>query len=67
MPALLLENIILSEVSQTDRYHTILLTCRISKKSTNELIYKTERVTDRKQTNGYQRERQWGGMLGVWN
>ena len=46
MPALLLENIILSEVSQRDRYHTILLTCRISKKSTNELIYKTERVKD---------------------
>ena len=46
MPALLLENIILSEVSQRDRYHTILLTCRISKKSTNELIYKTERLTN---------------------
>ena len=39
-----LEIIILSEVSQTekDKYHMISLICRIFKKDTNELIYKTE-------------------------
>ena len=39
-----LEIIILSEVSQTktDKYHMILLICRIFKNDTNELIYKTE-------------------------
>ena len=39
-----LEMIILSEVSQTkkDKYYVILLICVISKKATNELIYKTE-------------------------
>ena len=43
-----LEIVILSEVSQTekDKYHIISLICRIFKKGTNELIYKTERVTD---------------------
>ena len=48
MPALFLENIILSEVSQRDKYGMILLTCGISKKkkSTNEHIYKTERLTN---------------------
>ena len=39
-----LEMVILSEVSQTekDKYHMISLKCRILKKGTNELIYKTE-------------------------
>ena len=39
-----LEIITLSEVSQTkkDKYYVILLICVISKKATNELIYKTE-------------------------
>ena len=39
-----LENIILSEVSQAekDKYHMILLICRIPKNDTNKLIYKTE-------------------------
>ena len=39
-----LEIVILSEVSQTekDKYHMISLKCRISKKGTNELIYKTK-------------------------
>ena len=35
-----LEIIILSEVSQTDKYY--ILICRISKNKTNELPYKTE-------------------------
>ena len=35
-----LEIIILSEVSQTDKYY--ILTCSISKNKTNELPYKTE-------------------------
>ena len=39
-----LEIVILSEVSQTekDKYHMISLKCRILKKGTNELIYKTK-------------------------
>ena len=39
-----LEIITLSEVSQTekDKYHMILLICRIFKNDTNELVYKTE-------------------------
>ena len=39
-----LEILILSEVSHTDtdKYHTISLICRIKEKDTNELIYKTE-------------------------
>ena len=39
-----LEIVILSEVSQTekDKYHMISLKCRILKKVTNELIYKTK-------------------------
>ena len=43
-----LEIVILSEVSQTekDKYHMILLTCGILKKGTNEVIHRTERVTD---------------------
>ena len=45
-----LEIIILNEVSQTekDKYLVILLICRIlkKKKDTNEVIYKTERLTD---------------------
>ena len=41
------EIVILSEVSQTekDKYHMISLICGIFKKGTNELIYKTKRVT----------------------
>ena len=40
--------VMLSEVSQTekDTYHLIPLKCRILKNSTNELIYKTNRVKD---------------------
>ena len=45
-----LEIIILNEVSQTEKekYLVILLICRIlkKKKDTNEVIYKTERLTD---------------------
>ena len=39
-----LEIVILSEVSQTEKYkyHMILLICGILKNGTNELIYKTE-------------------------
>ena len=39
-----LEMIILSEASQTQnsKYHMISLICGMFKKSTNELIYKTE-------------------------
>ena len=39
-----LEIVILSEVSQTEKekYHMILLMCRILKNDINELIYKTE-------------------------
>ena len=39
-----LENIILREISQTekDKYHMISLICGIFKEPTNELIYKTE-------------------------
>ena len=39
-----LEIIILTEASQRekDKHHMILLTCRILKNDTNELIYKTE-------------------------
>ena len=36
------EILILSEVSQTDRYHMLSLTCAILKNDSNELIYKTE-------------------------
>ena len=43
-----LEIVILSEVSQTekDKYHMVSLICGILKNGTNELIHKTERVTD---------------------
>ena len=39
-----LEIVILSEVSQTEKekYHMILLMCRILKNDINELIYKTD-------------------------
>jgi len=39
-----LEVVILSEVSQTERYkyHMMLLICGIENNGTNELIYKTE-------------------------
>ena len=39
-----LEIVILTEVSQTEKekYHMILLMCRILKNDINELIYKTE-------------------------
>ena len=39
-----LEMIILREASQTekDKYHVILLICRMQKNDTNELLYKTE-------------------------
>ena len=42
-----LEIVILSEVSQTEKekYHMILLMCRISKNDINELIYKTKTDT----------------------
>ena len=44
-----LEIITLSEVSQKekDKYHTISFICRILKKETNELIYKTETDSQR--------------------
>ena len=49
-----LEIVTLSEVSQTekDKYHIISLICRILKNGTNELIYKTEVVTDVKNKHG---------------
>ena len=68
MPALFLENIILSEVSQRDKYGMILLTCGISKKKKKyKWTYLQNRKTHkhRKYTYGYQRGRQWGGMWGV--
>ena len=34
--------IILSEISQTDKYHMLSLICGVSKDVTDELIYKTE-------------------------
>ena len=42
-----LETVILSEVSQTqkDKYHMILLICGIFKNGTNELTFKTNRIT----------------------
>ena len=52
-----LDIVILREVSQTqqDTYHMILLICGISKKNTNELIYKrTVESRCRKQIYGYQ-------------
>ena len=50
-----LETIILSEVSQKekDKYHMISLICGILKNDTNELIYKTEKNSHRKQTYSY--------------
>ena len=47
-----LEIITLSEVSQTekDKHHTMSLIRGILKKNTNELIYKTEIASQRKQT-----------------
>ena len=61
-----LEIIILSEVSQTEKgkYHMTSLICGILKNNTNELIYKTERLTDLEnklmETYGYQRGRPGG-------
>ena len=48
-----LEIITLSEVSQTekDKYHMILLICRIFKNDTNELVYKTEIDSQTQKTN----------------
>ena len=48
-----LEILILSEVSHTDtdKYHTISLICRIKEKDTNELIYKTETDSQTSKTN----------------
>ena len=40
-----------------DKYHMISLTCG---SDTNELIYKTEIDSDRKQTYSYQKERKGG-------
>ena len=42
-----LEIVILNKVSQTekDKYCTVSLTCGIQKKATNELTYKTNRIT----------------------
>ena len=62
-----LEIIILSEVSQTekekDKYHMILLICRIQKKKdTNELIYKTETDSENELMVTGGRDR-----LGVWD
>ena len=51
-----LENIMLSEISQRekDKYCMISLICKIFK-NTNKCICKTNRLTDIKQTKGYQR------------
>ena len=37
------------------------------KYNTNELIYNTKTLTDRKQIYGYQRKKGWGDKLGVWD
>ena len=44
-----LETVILNEVCQTEKnkYHDIAYMWNLKKKKRNELIYKTERVTDR--------------------
>ena len=64
-----LEIIILSEVNQSekDKYHIIPLICGILKQDTNEFTYKTERISQTKQTYGYQRgkRRAWSDELGV--
>ena len=62
---MVLEVMILSQVNQTEKnkYYMISLICGILKNATNELIYKTERVSQTtKQIYGYQRENVRGGI-----
>ena len=62
---MVLEVTILSDVNQTEKnkYRMISLICGILKTATNELIYKTERVSQTtKQIYGYQRENVRGGI-----
>ena len=63
-----LEILILSEVSHTDtdKYHTISLICRIKEKDTNELIYKTETDSQTSKTNLWlpkQKGKGWEGGI----
>ena len=59
-----LEIVILSEVSQAkDKYHDITYMWNLKKNDTNELIYKTERCTDRKQMHHYEKRKR--DKLGV--
>ena len=55
--------IIISEVSQTekDKYHMISLVCGILKNDTNELFYKTNRLTDLENKLMVSYQRGWGG------
>ena len=53
-----LEITILSEVRERQILYDMTYTWNL-KNNTNELIYKTERLTDRKQTYGYQLGK-WG-------
>ena len=58
-----LENIVLSEVSQTEKdKYMILLTCGILKTDTNELIYKTEIDSQTQKTNLWLLKGEGGGI-----
>ena len=62
-----LENIMLSEISQTekDKYHYVITYMWNLKTNTNESIYKTETDSQTQKTNsGYQRGR-WEGRGGT--
>lgn len=50
-----LEVITVTKVSQTEKYkyYRLSLMCVIQKENINELIYKAERLTSRKQAYGY--------------
>ena len=64
-----LENIMLSEISQTekDKYHMISLICGIYKNDIKELIYKTETYTQALKTNLQLSKGEGGDKLGVWD
>ena len=57
---------IVSEISQKDKYHMISLTCWILKNDTNEFIYKWYKFICRKQSYSHQKEKERGReKLGV--
>ena len=63
-----LEIIILSEVSQKDKYHMISITCGSKIWHKQIYLWNRNRLTNTENTCGCQEGRGWGrGELGVWD